>query len=209
MIEALALGLAYGLATGVAPTQLLAHLIAAGRRHGLRAALQTAVAPLVTDLSLLVVALFALDQLSDRAIGVIGILGTLWLARLAWDTWDDARTADPTAAADRTRQVKGGRHLRRGVLSSALSPGPVLFWVTIAGPTMTRLDDEHGIAGPIVFAACFLALVVGMRAAVAVLVSVARRSLGGRLYRWYLAATSVLLAVLAVLLAIESVRLAW
>lgn len=209
MIEALALALAYGLSAGIAPGPLLALVISSSLKDGTRAGLKVAAAPLLTDAVIIAIAVTALGAVSDRTLGVLGLLGSLLVLRIAWDTWTDARTADPMADAARTRPVKKGRHLRRGVFVNALSPHPALFWLTIGGPTAVRLDDSHGLAAGAAFVAVFLAVIVGTKALVAVAVGLARRRVGGRTYRGILALTAVLLALLGAVLAFESARLAW
>lgn len=209
MIEALALALAYGLSAGIAPGPLLALVIAASLKDGVRAGLQVAVAPLLTDVFLIAVAVTALGAFSDRTLGVLGLLGALLVLRIAWDTWEDARTADPMADAAGTRPVKKARYLRRGVFVNGLSPHPALFWLTIGGPTAVRLDDSHGLAAGAVFVAVFLAAIVGTKALVAIAVGLAHRRVGGRTYRSVLAVTAILLALLGAALAFESARLVW
>lgn len=208
MIEALVLGLAYGLPAGIAPGPLLALVITSSLRDGARAGIVVALAPLVTDGVLIAVALTALRSMSDRPLGVMGLIGSLFVLRIAWDTWQESRSADPMADADRTRPAKRG-YLRRGILVNALSPHPVVFWLTVGGPTAVRLDADHGALSPTLFVAAFLAMLVGTKALVAVLVGVAHRRIGGRTYRTILAAAGIVLAVLAVALAVESARLFW
>jgi threonine/homoserine/homoserine lactone efflux protein len=207
VIEALALGLAYGLSAGVAPGPLLGLVITASLRDGARAGLEVAVAPLITDIPLILVSVTVLQALSDRALGVVGLLGALLVLRIAYDTWTDARTADPMADAGRTRTVRKRRYLRRAAWVNGLSPHPPLFWLTIGGPTAVRLDEAHGLASGVVFVASFLLLLVGTKALVALLVGAMRRRVGGRGYRTLLAATAVVLAAVGVVLAYQSVRL--
>lgn len=209
MIEALALGLGYGLSAGIAPGPLLALVIKGSLRDGVRAGLEAAVAPVVADAVVIVVALTALSSLSDRALGIIGVLGALLVGRTAADSWTEARTADPMVDAERARAVKRRRYLRRGAMLNALSPRPALFWFTAGGPTAIRLHDGGGTADAVLFVAAVLAAAVSVRVAVAVVAGAAGRRIGGLSYRIVLSASAAALAVLAVALAVESLLLVW
>src|SRR3990172_11541892 len=103
MTEALALGVAYGLSAGIAPGPLLALVITTSRRDGWRAGALVAVAPLLTDIPIIVVSLSLLGQLSDSSIGVIGVLGSLLVIRIGVDTVRDAGRPDPMADAARVK----------------------------------------------------------------------------------------------------------
>jgi threonine/homoserine/homoserine lactone efflux protein len=207
--EALALALAFGLPAGIAPGPLLALVITASARDGVRAGLTVAIAPLLTDLVLVAIALTALSAFSDRTLGVLGLLGSLFVLRMAWETWSEARTADPMADAERTRPVKKGRYVRRGVLVNALNPHPIVFWLTVGGPVAVRLGDDHGHLATATFVVVFLLAIVTSKALVAVAVGAARRRIAGRTYRGILRVMAVLLAAVAVALAVESALLFW
>lgn len=73
MSEALLAGLLLGLAAGLAPGPMLALTVTQSLRHGARAGLRVAMAPLLTDLPIIAAMLLALDELA-RTRPVLGAL---------------------------------------------------------------------------------------------------------------------------------------
>jgi len=72
----LTIGTILGLSAGLAPGPLLALVISETILHDIRAGIKVALAPLVTDLPIIVLTIFILSRLS----GFHGILGVISLA---------------------------------------------------------------------------------------------------------------------------------
>ena len=86
MIALVSAGLVYGLSAGFSPGPLMALVISQTLKHGIREGVKVAVAPLITDLPIILVSLLVLTRLTDfkTALGVISIIGGIFVAYLAY-----------------------------------------------------------------------------------------------------------------------------
>ena len=68
MLEFLSSGILLGLAAGFAPGPLLVLVISETMRHGIRAGLKVSIAPLITDVPIILVSLIVLNRLISSSI---------------------------------------------------------------------------------------------------------------------------------------------
>ena len=171
-------GLGMGLSAGISPGPLLALVITATLRSGLGGGLRVALAPLLTDLPIIVLSVLLANLLSETALRWVGTLGGLVVIWLGIETLRSARKA---ALPGRGGVARPNRELGRGVLVNALNPHPYLFWATVGGPTLVgswRLSPWYALA----FLLPFYILLVGSKMGIAWVVS--RRS-GNLSVVWY------------------------
>jgi threonine/homoserine/homoserine lactone efflux protein len=164
----LGLGLGLGLSAGISPGPLLALVITASLRNGLAGGLAVALAPLATDVPIIVVSVLAIGRLPPEFLRWVGALGGLVVIWMGIEILRSAReTSVPTS---RGTTVNPSRELWRGVTVNALNPHPYLFWATIGGPVLVstwRTSPWYAVA----FLASFYALLIGSKVLVAWLVS--------------------------------------
>ena len=203
MIEALGAGILFGLSAGLAPGPLLALVIAQTLRHGLGHGVRIALAPLLTDVPIVVLCVALVGSLvsSGGPLGVISLIGAAFVSWLAWDTWR-AEPPGGTAEGD-----VAPRSWSRGFVVNLLSPHPWLFWIAVGAPTLTRAVTVSGWVAGAAFLAGFYACLVGAKIGVAWAVARTRGRVAGRGYRWVLRILAVLLALFASGLLREGVRL--
>jgi threonine/homoserine/homoserine lactone efflux protein len=191
MISLFSAGLVYGLSAGFSPGPLLMLVISQTLQHGIREGIKVALAPVLTDLPIIILSLAVLSRLADfkPVLGLISLAGGIFVAYMAWGNF---RTSVPETTAN----PAAPKSLLRGVAANALNPHPYLFWLTVGGPTMIG-GRREGIAGTILFLAVFFVCIVGSKMAIAVLVGRSRHFLKGRVYRGIMIALGLLLALLA------------
>jgi threonine/homoserine/homoserine lactone efflux protein len=191
MISLLSAGLVYGLSAGFSPGPLLMLVISQTLQHGIKEGIKVALAPVLTDLPIIVAALFVLSRLANfkAVLGLISLAGGLFVAYMAWGNF---RTHGPETGAS----PAAPKSLLRGVAANALNPHPYLFWLTVGGPAMIG-GRQEGLAGVLLFLAVFFFCIVGSKMAIAVLVGRSRYFLKGRVYRGIMKALGLLLALLA------------
>ncbi|MFN8504819.1 LysE family translocator [Kouleothrix sp.] len=207
MLTSLILGLSYGFAAGVSPGPMLGLVITQTLQRGWRAGNLVALAPLLSDLPIIVLAVVLIDRLPPAAIGWLGIIGGLFVIYLGAESVR-AHPAEPAAGAAPTPDDAPARVLGRAVLTNLLNPHPYLFWGTVGAPLIARAL-AGGPAHVALFLIGFYALLVGSKLLVALLVSRSRGWLGGRGYRRVLIVSGVLLAGLGLLLLRDGVLLVW
>jgi threonine/homoserine/homoserine lactone efflux protein len=205
MLTALASGLLLGLSCGIAPGPLLALLVAQALRHGPSEGCKIALAPIVTDLPIILVALALASRVAElqRALGALSIAGGLFVLYLAWDTlrtalWSSVRADDQVSEAPPRSWLKG-------VVTNVLSPHPWLFWTTV-GATILAKAMASGWQAAALFLGAFYLLLVGSKLLLALAVGRWRAVLRGRAYRLILLVLGTLLVVFAVLLLLDGGR---
>lgn len=163
-------GVLLGLSGGLAPGPLLALVASETLRHGVRAGVRVALAPLLTDLPIVLAAILLLRPLTDQNLPLAlihfgGGAYLVWLGVLGLRfRGADLEPAESTGA------------LRRGVIANFLNPSPYLFWLAVGAPTV--LDAwGYGWSAVAAFVAAFYALLVGSKVLLAVALGRARRFL--------------------------------
>ncbi len=194
MLFFLTAGAVLGLSAGLSPGPLLALVLSQTIRYGAGEGVKIAAAPLVTDLPVITVSLFALSRLADSrpALGAVSIAGGLFLAYTAYET---AKARAP--AVDRVESQP--RSVIKGVFVNALSPHPYLFWLTVGGPMLLRARDR-GSFSAVGFLAGFFGCLVGSKVLVAVIAGKSRGFLTERAYPYLMRLLAALLLVFSCLL---------
>ena len=123
-------GISLGLAVAIAPGPLQAYLLGQAVRYGPRHTLPLILAPVISDVPIIALVLFTLAFLPDWALRSLQIGGGIVLLYLAWESYTHLRR--PPVGNPDSRQA--GQSFIKAVLMNGLSPGPYIFWFTIAGP---------------------------------------------------------------------------
>jgi threonine/homoserine/homoserine lactone efflux protein len=197
MLAYLGLGLSMGLSAGISPGPLLTLVITASLRSGLAGGLRVALAPFITDLPIITLAVLVTGNLPPEALRWVGSVGALVVVWLGIETLRAARKAvlpqKEGAPADPQRE------LWRGVMVNALNPHPYLFWATVGGPALVsgwRTSPWHVLA----FLLSFYAMLAGSKIVIAWLVSKQAAGLSLLWYRRVLTGCGVLLLAMGGLL---------
>jgi threonine/homoserine/homoserine lactone efflux protein len=193
-VPAAATGAVLGLAAGLSPGPLMTLVLAQSLRHGTRQGLLAAMAPLITDLPIILVTLLALNRLAETegVLAGIGLAGGLFVLYLAYQTW----RAGPPGEAGPQRPAGS---LLKGVLVNALSPHPYLFWAVVGAPLVLQAAAAHPVA-PWLFLGGFYGLLVGAKVVVALLAGRFRARLNPLLYTWVMRLLALLLLAFALVL---------
>jgi len=202
MIAALGLGLLLGVSAGMSPGPLLALVLSQTLRFGAGAGVRVALAPLITDLPIVVgaVLLVGAAPATGALPAGIAMAGAAFVAYLAWDTWRSELAEDGLVAG-------APRSWTRGVVVNFLSPHPYLFWLAVGAPTLLAAVASDGAGGAVGFLAGFYGGLVWSKVIVAVATSRARGFVSGRGYRIVMRVLAVLLAVFALGLLREGILL--
>ncbi len=199
-LSSLAAGIVLGLSAGFAPGPLLTLVITQTLRHNMREGVKVAMAPLITDVPIILATLFLLARLSDfdRLLGLISLVGAGYVLYLAWES---IRTGPVTLEEPEDQP----RSIRKGAIINALTP-PYLFWATVGAPFLLRTGQE-GLRAPLLFLLGFYLFLVGSKVVLAILVGKSRAFLTGKAYLWTMRFLGCLLGAFAVLLLKEAFSL--
>jgi len=182
-------GIGYGFAAALQPGPFQAYLISQTLRNGWRRTLPAALAPVISDGPIIILALVVLSHIPvgfQRILYLAGGLFILYLAYgafAAWRNFDEARTV--TSPAGRQSAV-------RAAMMNALSPGPYLYWSLATGPILLAGWRQAPVNG-VGFLVSFYASIVLSLVAIIVVFGTARR-LGPKVNRVLLGVSAMALA---------------
>lgn len=198
-------GLALGFAGGMTPGPLLALVLSVSLRSGFRNGALVGVAPLITDLPIVVLCIGVVTQLPADALRALSLAGA---AVLVWSAYEAARDGFTVSLAqlrsNATQATTAARDLRQGVLVNLLNPNPWLFWLGVGGPLLVQAWQ----AGPLSAAAFlvpFYALLVGGKVALAWGIGMQRARMSDVGYRALLLGCAALLLLLAASLVMRAI----
>jgi threonine/homoserine/homoserine lactone efflux protein len=171
-------GFVLGFSAGIAPGPLLTLVIAQSMTYGMAEGVKVAVAPLVTDLPIIVAALLLGSRLVENPLplGLLSLAGAAYLCYLAWESLK-------IQPVPQNRDSRAPRSVRRGVLTNFLNPHVYLFWTTVGTPLLYKAWKANP-AGSALWLAGFYIMLVGTKVTLAVLVGRWNRLLQGRSYIW-------------------------
>ena len=202
MTTLLSSAVVYGLSAGFSPGPLLALVISQTLRYGVREGVKASMAPLITDLPIILVSVLVLRSLSDSRfiLGCISMAGGLFVTYLAWECFRTVRLE----LADLDGQPQS---LGKGAAVNALNPHPYLFWLTVGGPSVIRAWADSPL-GAVAFIAVFSGSIVGSKVMVAAMVGQSRHVLSGKGYGIVMRVLGLMLLFFAVLLIKDGAELA-
>ncbi len=195
------IGILLGLSAGFAPGPLLTLVISETLQHNIKSGIKVALAPIITDLPIILFSLFILEQLShsNSILGIISIIGALFILYMAYDSIN-------SKGYTLNLQKQKSKSLTKGILANALSPHPYLFWISVGGPIMTKALTIN-IFALLFFIAGFYIFLIGSKMLLAILVGKSKSFLSGEVYLYIMRFLGVALAVLSVTLFIDGLTL--
>lgn len=182
-------GLSVGLGAGIAPGPLLTLVVTSTLQRGFGAGVRVAVAPLLTDAPIIVLAVAVLSAIDDAVVTGLAVAGgvvvigmgihTVWTARRV-----DEERSDTPASTD----------VWRGVVVNVLSPHPWIYWLTAGGPLLVSAWDRSPLVG-VLFLAGFYLMLVGSKVVIALVVARGAARLGSETRSRLLVVGGLLLVV--------------
>jgi threonine/homoserine/homoserine lactone efflux protein len=201
MLHFLSIGIILGLSAGLSPGPLLMMVISETLHHGPRSGMKVALAPVITDLPIILITLAILVKVSGYhyVLGIISLAGGVFVLFTGYE-------AIRTQAVELILPKEQPRSLQKGVLTNLLSPHPYLFWIGVGAPILTR-SLSIGLAPFFAFIGSFYLSLVGAKMVLAIVVGRSKVFLSSRLYLYTMRFLGILLALFAVMLFREGLKL--
>jgi len=201
MIHYLTIGTVLGLSAGFAPGPLLTLVISETLQHDIKSGIKVALAPIITDLPIIILTLFILSKLSNfhNILGLISLTGGLFILFMGYKS---LRTKGVKINLDGIKP----KSLIKGVLANALSPHPYLFWFSVGAPIMTKAMLQN-ISAPLAFIISFYTFLVGSKIVLAILIGKSKSLLSGNVYIFTMRFLGLVLCVLAIVLFRDGLKL--
>ncbi len=204
MVAYLLQGIILGFAAGISPGPMLGLVISQTLRYGWRAGNIVALAPLISDMPIIILMVFVLGHLPPLMLHILSLLGGAFVIYLGMET---IRNANAEVTVDKA--VHSGRVLLPAVATNLMNPHPYLFWATVGGTLFIQSFATAGIVASMVFVGSVYALLVGTKLGIAFLVSRSQSWLKGRTYHATLISSGMLLIGLGLLLGWEGAQYLW
>ena len=200
-LEFLVLGVFFGLVSGVSPGPLLALVFSETLKYGRKEGVKVAVAPLATDLPIVLFVLFVLSNLVEYGfvVGVISLFGAAYLIYLGIEN-----LSVKTGILE--IEVTKGNALKWGIVTNFLSPSPYLFWLSIGGPMVFKSLDIH-VSATVLFILGFYSLLIGSKIGIAMVVEKSKSFIESRYYLYVVRALGIVLVLFALIFVMDGLKL--
>ena len=193
-------GIVFGFTAGVSPGPLLTVVITETIIHGKAEGIKVAMAPLLTDIPIILVTIFILSKLDDynSILGIVSLIGGLFIIYLAIESFKakeiyiDNQTVKPYS-------------LRKGIIVNTMNPHPYLFWMTIGVPLIFK-SYNIGLSTTLAFIISFYAFLVGSKVIVAILTDKSRNFLKNKNYIRIMRILGLILLVFAFIFIRDGVK---
>ncbi|MCP3873731.1 MAG: LysE family transporter [Desulfobacteraceae bacterium] len=194
MIHYLTIGIILGFSAGLAPGPLLTLVVSETILHDIRAGVKVAIAPLITDLPIIVLTVFILSRLSGfhHILGIISLIGGVVVLIMGIQ-------GIKSKGVELDMSKAKPKSLTKGILVNILSPHPYLFWLSVGAPTMAKAKDHH-ILSAAAFVISFYVLLIGSKIALAIIVGKSKSFLTGKVYIYTMKLLGLALCGLAIFL---------
>ncbi len=194
MLSALLVGAMFGLSAGFAPGPLLTLVITQTLKHNAKEGLKVAIAPVLTDVPIILISFFILIKLSaiEPAIGLISATGGFYVLYLAYETIKPG-----PVKAETTLKQPGS--IKKGVLVNVLNPHPYLFWASVGVPFILKTSHIDLIA-PWLFVFSFYLFLIGSKVLIVLIVGKFKTFLEGKIYRYLMRGLGIVLAGFSIFL---------
>ncbi len=194
------MGVLFGLTAGISPGPLLALVITETITHNKTEGIKVAVAPLITDLPIIIISFFVISRYSqfNLIMSLISFLGGVFLVFLGYEC---LRTKGLTID---TEKSKSGS-LIKGIIVNILNPHPYLFWITVGTPVALKAYQVN-LTAVIIFFLSFYLLLIGSKIIVVLIVEKSKTFLSNMVYIWIMRILGVSLFIFAALFFVDSIK---
>ncbi len=188
------MGAVFGLTAGISPGPLLTLVISETIRHNKTEGIKIAVAPLITDIPIVLLTIFILSKMasSDIVLGVISILGGFFIAYLGYDSIK-------SKGIEIDIQNLKPKSIRKGIIVNILSPHPYIFWLMVGAPIIIKAYQTSLVAA-FVFIIAFYLMLIGSKISIALVVDRSKAFLKNKVFIWTLRILGLVLLIFAILL---------
>jgi len=146
MLPHVILGATYGFAAAVQPGPFQTYLVSSTLSHGLRRTLPGVLAPLMSDVPIVLLVLLVLTRVPPPALQVLRLAGGVFLLYLAHGAFTRFRTYRSPAAGP---SAQPAQTLVKAAVVNLLNPNPYISWSLVLGPLLIqawRASPAQGIS---------------------------------------------------------------
>ena len=190
-----------GLSAGFAPGPLLTLVISETLQHDIKSGVKVALAPIITDLPIIIFTLFILAKLSNfnNILGIISLSGGFFIIFMGYESIC-------TKGVEINLKEKKPKSLTKGVLANTLNPHPYIFWLSVGAPTISKAMNQS-VPSALAFIFSFYVMLLGSKIFLAIVVGRSKNFLVGNVYIYIMRFLGLALWVLACILLRDGLKL--
>ena len=194
------MGIMFGLGAGLTPGPLMTLVFTETLKHGTKEGLKISMAPLITDLPIILLSILLLSRISgfDKLIGIISLIGAGYIIFLGFQSITFSGIA-------MDQDVHAPQSIRKGILANIFNPNPYVFWVSVGAPIVIKALDVSILAAFSFLFAMYFCL-VGSKMLTALILGKSRQFLKNRYYIYILRLLGVALLAFAVIYLKDGLR---
>jgi threonine/homoserine/homoserine lactone efflux protein len=184
-----------GISAGAQPGPLQALFLSHTMKNGWRRTLPAAAAPLISDVPIVGLVLFALAQLPEGFLSIMQTVGGVFILYLAWSSFQSFRASTNSESGDKD-SAAASQGILKAALTNFFNPAPYLFWATLAGPLVLKAWSESPSWG-VSFVVGFYGVFIGLNVLMIVLFGFAA-DLGPKVTKWLQGFSAIALCILGI-----------
>jgi threonine/homoserine/homoserine lactone efflux protein len=190
-LDFLLAGLFLGITAGLSPGPLMALVISETVKRGRIQGIKVSLAPLFTDIPLILAIIFVLKQIRNMEflLGIISIVGSLFLFYLGYK---DFKAENINFQASTTKS----KSFKKGLLTNFLNPHPYVFWLFVGVPFMIKGNSLEKT----VFVTSFFSGIVGSKICLTLIVDKSKSFIKSKYYLWIIKSLGLILIFFGLIL---------
>lgn len=191
VLEYVGIGLSLGVTAGISPGPLMALMISETIKGGKMRGIRVAVAPLITDVPLILIITFVLRYIKNihSLLGIISLVGSFLLLYFGY------RDLQAGKIGPQTGYVRSNS-FRKGILTNLLNPHPYVFWLFIGVPFMMKGSNTERF----LFVLFFLSGIVGSKIGITFIVEKGKSFIETKHYHRIIQSLGMVLVFLGLIL---------
>jgi threonine/homoserine/homoserine lactone efflux protein len=191
VLEYLGIGLSLGITAGLSPGPLMALVISETVKGGRTGGIKVSLAPLFTDIPLILIILFILKHIEHIRflLGIISLVGSLLLIYFGYK---DLKTNKINLQTGNIRSDP----FKKGLLTNFLNPHPYVFWLFIGVPFMMKGNSIERAT----FVLSFLSGIVGSKICLTFIIEKGKKFIEINYYQRIIKLLGLILILLGLLL---------
>lgn len=191
VLEYLGIGLSLGITAGLSPGPLMALVISETVKGGRIGGIKVSLAPLFTDIPLILVIIFILKHIAHirLLLGIISLVGSLLLIYFGYKDFKTEKINLQTGNIQSTS-------FKKGLLTNFLNPHPYVFWLFIGVPFMMKGNSVERAT----FVLSFLSGIVGSKICLTFIIEKGKKFIETNYYQRIIKLLGLILILLGLLL---------
>lgn len=193
-------GIVFGLTAGLSPGPLLTLVISETLKYGKKEGIKIAIAPLITDLPIVLLTVFILANLSsfESVLGIISILGAVFLGYLAYESVT-------LKGINLNLQKVKAQSLKKGTIANFLSPHPYVFWFAVGAPMILKALETN-VTSVLSFILGFYVCLIGSKIIISLIVEKSKSLLKSNTYVYTIRTLGILLLIFAIMFLMDGLK---